>query len=128
MPEKEGIAGRAGNSREAGHPAAQFAARPATESGRPLREPTAVNCPSTPTCHPKIRWASASMAYRKRPSADSPSSRNPGREWTAVPAAASARVTDSRPRAIAGNITDSRPAHTNPAAVTGVIRPAATPI
>jgi hypothetical protein len=44
------------------------------------------------TVQPNTRRLSASIAYRKRPSALRPSSRRPFSPWTARPAAASSRV------------------------------------
>lgn len=46
----------------------QLAASAATVAGIPVQEPTSVSEPSSPTAQPKMRRASASIAYRNRPS------------------------------------------------------------
>ena len=57
----------------------QPAARPATVGGTPPNAPTDVRSPSSPTRQPNSCRASASMAYRYRPSREMASSRTPSR-------------------------------------------------
>src|SRR4051812_12035178 len=67
----------------------QSAATPATVAGSPLCTPAGVRRPLAPTDQPRSSPASASIAYRKAPSAVRPSSRSPVLPSWASPAAAS---------------------------------------